>query len=194
MEQEKIEYSSVILITKKLTNSYDNSPFLWMNQRINPNKTMYLLYQTCGGHIEKSETPYKTACREMFEETNLIDHFNMIKYYKTNHITNNENRDKGIKYDHIFELITNITPENTELINHSEWKLYTFREILSMKCNDTITFYISQEILRLLQFKNIILIEGTIGAGKSYIINQFFNQYHCIPEVTISKRLSKDLK
>jgi len=53
-----IEYSSVILINQKLTNSYNNQLFLWMNQHINPNKTMYLLYQTCGGHVEKTETFY----------------------------------------------------------------------------------------------------------------------------------------
>ena len=193
MEQGKVEYSSVIIITQKLSNSYDNSPFLWMNQRINPNKTMYLLYQTCGGHLEEIETPHEAAYREMFEETNL-NNDNIFKYYGTNQITNNKNRDKGMKYDHVFELITKLIPENTEPINHSEWRLFNFREILSMKCNDTIMFYISQEILRLLQFKNIVLIEGTIGAGKSYIINQFFKKYHCIPEVTVSKRLSKDLK
>src|SRR6516162_140827 len=187
-----IEYSSVILITQKLTNSYNNYPFLWMNQRINPDKTMYLLYQTCDGHIEATETSHKAAKREMIEKTNLID--NKIKFYGTNQITNNKDRDQGIKRDHIFESITNLIPENTEPANHSEWKLYSFREIISMKCNDTITFYISQEILRLLQFKNIVLIEGTIGAGKSFIINQFFKNYHCISEVTVSEKLSKELK
>src|SRR5215468_10930613 len=115
-----IEYSSVILITEKLTNTYNNSPFLWMNQRINSNKTMYLLYQTCGGHLETMETPHEAAYREMLEETNLTINDTIIKYYGTNQITNDENRDKGIKYDHVFESITSLSPENTEPINHSK--------------------------------------------------------------------------
>ena len=59
--------------------------------------------------------------------------------------------------------------DNIEPKNHSEWKLYTFQEVLSMKCIDDFEEYIRKTIQRLVQHKNFWIKEGAIAQGKSFL-------------------------
>ena len=77
--------------------------------------------------------------------------------------------------------------DNIEPKNHSEWKLYTFQEVLSMKCIDDFEEYIRKTIQRLVQHKNFWIKEGAIAQGKSFLQKYFPKEWKEIPEVTVSK-------
>ena len=84
---EKVtKYVSIIMLKHEINPENYENPFMYLSQRINPNKSMYKQYQCPGGHIDeiickecitkqcehmRMEKPMETLTREMREETRL---------------------------------------------------------------------------------------------------------------------------
>lgn len=219
-----VEYVSIIMINRHINNDSRNNyePYMWLSKRINENKPMYNKYNCPGGHIRRNETEQQALKREFHEETGLVL-WNKPKLTKigTVQIDKNEDRDFGRKIIHVYELIMNVDaiqriPCNTEPQNLGPWKQFTFEQVLSLPVIDSIKFYMCKQINRLIDNKHFMIIEGTIGAGKSTIIKQFIQEsipFHVakrsplelppimeaiqtkvIHEVTLSEQLKNDLQ
>ena len=92
----------------------DEGPVL--SQRLNPRKTMYLLYQAPEGKAEKGETARQAAVRELYEETGLVAKPRRLKF---------------IAYDgefdcnlYAYKLPAHEYPEHTEPDKMSAWLEY----------------------------------------------------------------------
>src|SRR5581483_5467504 len=131
-------------------------------------------------------------------------------------INNNKNRDVGKKIIYVYELITTVNnisriPCNTEPENLEPWKQFSFLEVLNLPVIDSVKYYMCEKIKQLTTKKYFLFIEGTIGAGKSMLIKKYFYDlmgYHeaekwkgdkvlltvPLPEVTVTKRMEKDLQ
>ena len=218
-----IKYVSIILVNKHINEKSNyNEPYMWLSERINQNKPMYQLYNCPGGHMNEYESEEDALRRELKEETSWILWNNSeLRKIGTITIDNNNNRDYGKKMIYVYELITDVDkisriPSNTEPENLGPWKQFSFLEVLNLPVIDSIKYYICEKIKQLISMKHFLFIEGTIGAEKTTLIRKYFwnlmgyhqaqkwtppnsNEYKClwtkvIPEVTLSKRLEKDLK
>ena len=92
----------------------DEGPVL--SQRLNPQKTMYLLYQASGGKAEKGETAWQAAIWELYEETGLVIKLRHLKF---------------VAYDgefdcnlYAYKLLAHEYPECTEPDEMSAWLEY----------------------------------------------------------------------
>ena len=171
-----IEYVSLIVINKQINVNYTGEPFLWLSERINEKGTMHGMYNCPGGHIYTDETEEEALIRETFEETALnLNNENTTRKICTHVIYNNENRDNGLKVVHIYELVTSSELKNTETEKLGPWKQYTFREVLELPVIDSVKEYVRRKVSQLLRYKRFIIVEGTVGAGKSTLIEEFIS-------------------
>ena len=190
----KTIYYSTIILKIKDEESY------WISKRINPMKSMYELWQTPGGHINENETSIEAAQRELEEETGIqCNKENLIKYCTWKSKNNQEeNREKGQREVDIFlcEMDIIIKPKNKEPFNQTDWRLEPLWKIMQLEVINSLKEYICEKIRRHIVEKEIICLEGTIGAGKTTITNYFPEEYKIrnIPEVTISEKMKDNLK
>jgi len=72
MEDDRMDHLHVVQQgpVYVLTILYDEEG-VFLSQRINPNKPMYLNYQVPCGKVEKGETSIQVAHREVYEKTGL---------------------------------------------------------------------------------------------------------------------------
>src|ERR1044072_4574786 len=189
------EYVSVITLEtdKEIDENYNGKPIFWLHQRINIEKAMFGYYGCPGGHIEEKdkkarESTIEAAQREFSEETGKYIPKNKFQpEFCKEYIQQFDDHEKGIRHSYIFSMKGKFIMNNEELKNHSEWKLYTFQEVLSMKCIDDFEEYIRKTIQRLVQHKNFWIKEGAIAQGKSFLQRYFPEEWKEIPEVTVSK-------
>ena len=93
------EYVSIIL-------RRPNSPKIWVNKRINPNKEFYKHWQCPGGHVEENDISAKHAAqREVLEETGIQSALEELEYIRTNHYF----REKEWRIVHCYFFITKKT-------------------------------------------------------------------------------------
>ena len=192
-QRKTIRYVSMIIINQEVDRNLRNKKFMWLSKRENPYKAMFGYMQCPGGHIEENEDPEEAIVREMKEETDL----NIIHKWKdltTFVIENDQDREKGRKEITIFEYVTDQLPIQTELENNSEWKLYNFEEILNMKIIDSVQEYMRIKVQQLIMEKSFILLEGTIGTGKTFVSQKFNSKWKRIPEVAISEEMEPYLE
>jgi 8-oxo-dGTP pyrophosphatase MutT (NUDIX family) len=81
-------------------------------------------YGLCGGHSENNETPVETLVREVKEEIGVdIYNFRFLKRYDTDNIIN------------LFYIVDDRFDEQNIRLNdeHTEWKYFTYYEILHNK-------------------------------------------------------------
>ena len=202
--RKTIEYVSLIIVKQEIDENYKEEPYMWLSERINENKAMYKIYNCPGGHMNEEETEKEAIEREIYEETSLnLTYEKKIKKIDTLIVNNNKNREKGIKVIHIYELITEEQLLNTETQNLGPWKLYTFNEVLELSVIDSVKYYICKKIKQLVKQKQFLLIEGTISAGKSTLIEKYLlptwkewteKEVEIIPEATLSEELKPKLK
>src|ERR1041384_1872542 len=189
------EYVSIITLEtdEEIDENYDGKPIFWLHQRINSTKAMFEYYGCPGGHIEKEdkkvrEPTLEAAQREFLEETGEYIPKNKFQpEFCKEYIQQLDDHEKGVRHCYIFSTKGKFIMNNEEPKNHSEWKLYTFREVLSMKCIDDFEEYIRKTIQRLVQHKNFWIKEGAIAQGKSFLQKYFPKEWKEIPEVTVSK-------
>ncbi|RHZ87345.1 hypothetical protein Glove_37g168 [Diversispora epigaea] len=90
------EYVSIIL-------RKPNTPKIWVNKRINPNKEFYKHWQCPGGHVEETDISTKHAAqREVLEETGIQPELEELEYMRTNHYF----REKEWRIVHCYSLTT----------------------------------------------------------------------------------------
>jgi ADP-ribose pyrophosphatase YjhB (NUDIX family) len=207
--QKTIEYVSLIIVNEEIDENYEGKPYMWLSERINEKKAMYKMYNCPGGHINEEETEREAIEREVYEETNLIlTKEGMIKKIGTLTIENDKNREKGLKVIHVYEIITEEQLQNTETQNLGPWKLYTFKEVLELSVIDAVKYYMCEKIKQLVRQKQFVIVEGTIGSGKSTTIEEYLlptwnemtegmetvEKAKAIPEATLSEELKPKLK
>src|SRR5215208_5069233 len=203
------EYVSLIVINQKITENYNGEPYMWLSERINEEKSMYELFNCPGGLIYHGESEEEALFRETMEETTLNLMEEPIPWkIGTFTIENNENQDMGIKVIHVYELITSSILVDIEFESLGPWKLYSFREVLELPVIDTIKWYMCRKIKQLLEKKQFLAIEGTVGAGKSTLIENYIQPYwneayhseeanegvKIIPEAALSDEMRPKLK
>src|ERR1051325_6993298 len=189
------EYVSIITleIDKEIDENYSGKPIFWLHQRINIEKAMFGYYGCPGGHIEEKdkkvrEPTIEAAQREFSEETGEYVPKNKFQpEFCKEYTQQSDDHEKGIRHSYIFSMKGKFIMNNEEPENHSEWKLYTFQEVLSMKCIDDFEEYVTRTIQRLVQHKNFWIKEGAIAQGKSFLQRYFPEEWKEIPEVTVSK-------
>jgi len=189
------EYVSIIALEtdKEIDESYNGKPIFWLHQRINIEKAMFEYYGCPGGHIEEKdkkirEPTIEAAQREFSEETGeYIPKDKFQSEFCKEYVQQLDDHEKGVRHCYIFSTKGKFIMDNIEPKNHSEWKLYTFQEVLSMKCIDDFEEYIRKTIQRLVQHKNFWIKEGAIAQGKSFLQKYFPKEWKEIPEVTVSK-------
>ena len=123
---------------------FDEGPIL--SQRLNPRKTIYLLYQVPGGKAEKGETARQAAVRELYEETGLVAKPRCLKF---------------VAYDgefdcnlYAYKLPAHEYPERTEADEMSAWLEYPWESFkILYECRrltpSLITFFTELRSLRL---------------------------------------------
>ena len=172
--QKTIEYVSLIIVNEEIDENYEGKPYMWLSERINERKAMYKMYNCPGGHINEGETEREAIEREVYEETNLVlTKEGMIKKIGTLTVENDKNREKGLKVIHVYEIITEERLQNTETQNLGPWKLYTFNEVLELSVIDSVKYYMCEKIKQLVRQKQFLIVEGTIGSGKSTTIEEY---------------------
>ena len=153
MEENKELYSSIAynVTTESTFTTFalvfiysDEGPIL--SQRLNPQKTMYLLYQAPGGKAEKGETVRQAAVRELYEETGLVAKPRRLKF---------------VAYDgefdcnlYVYKLPAHEYPERTEPDEMSAWLEYPWENFkILYECRrltpSLITFYTELRSFRL---------------------------------------------
>jgi ADP-ribose pyrophosphatase YjhB (NUDIX family) len=207
--QKTIEYVSLIIVNEEIDENYEGKSYMWLSERINERKAMYKMYNCPGGHINEGETEREAIEREVYEETNLVlTKEGMIKKIGTLTVENDKNREKGLKVIHVYEIITEERLQNTETQNLGPWKLYTFNEVLELSVIDSVKYYMCEKIKQLVRQKQFLIVEGTIGSGKSTTIEEYLlptwnemaegmetvEKAEAIPEVTLSEELKPKLK
>src|ERR1043165_173840 len=151
-----IEYVSIIL------ENYEGK--LWISRRNNPDKIMYGKYQCSGGHIE-NKSRFNAVVRELHEETNLIPNHTLQFIFEYSFNIKNDIYDNGERVIYVYKMITDQIPQNTKPEKHSDWKLYTKKELETLPIIDTFKEYLSQnnkqKIFKLLflLFKEINIAE-----------------------------------
>ena len=189
------EYVTIITLEadEEINENYDGRPIFWLHKRINPMKSMFGYYGCPGGHIEKEDKKLKeptieAAQREFSEETSGYIQKNKFQpEFCTEYIQQYDDHEKGVRHCYTFSTKGIFIMNNEEPNNHSEWELYTFQEVLSMKCIDDFEEYIRRTIQRLVQHKNFWIKEGAIAQGKSFLQRYFPKDWKEVPEVTVSK-------
>ncbi len=91
---------------------------VYMSQRINPNKPMFLKYQVVCGKVEAKESGTQAAQRETLEETGLNIELNRIRY-----VINDPEFDCDVFY---IKLQSHEIPERTEPHNMGSWLYYSW--------------------------------------------------------------------
>ena len=189
------EYVTIIALEndKEIDENYDGKPVFWLHKRINLAKAMFGYYGCPGGHIEKEDKKVKeptieAAQREFSEETSEYIPKNKFQpEFCVEYIQQLDDHEKGVRHCYTFSAKGKFIMNHGEPNNHSEWKLYTFQEVLSMKCIDDFEEYVRRTIQRLVQHKNFWIKEGAIAQGKSFLQRYFPKDWKEIPEVSVSK-------
>lgn len=96
---------------------------IYLSQRINPHKPMYLKYQAPCGKVEPGETSKQAACRELYEETGLS-----VPHRKLKFLIN----DSEFDCDMYITKLTHEIPERTEPENMSSWLYYSWKVFSKM--------------------------------------------------------------
>ena len=151
------EYVSIITLetNEEINENYDGKPIFWLHQRINSTKAMFKYYGCPGGHIEKEdkkvrEPTLEAAQREFSEETGEYIPKNKFQpEFCKEYVRQLDDHEKGVRHCYTFSTKGKFIMNYVEPENHSEWKLYTFQEVLSMKCIDDFEEYIRRTIQRL---------------------------------------------
>src|ERR1044071_7300035 len=107
-----------------------NEDGIFLSQRKNPEKTMYLLYQVPGGKCEVGETARQGAVRETFEETGID-----LKPRRLKFVAHDAKFDCNV-YAHRIE---NVTPEQKEPEEMSPWCQYPWQSFKILKERNKLT-------------------------------------------------------
>ena len=113
-----------------LTVIYDEQG-VYLSQRINSTKTMYLKYQFPGGKVDPGETGVQAAHKELYEETGLS-----IPQKRLKKIANDPTFDCDI---YTCNLKTEELPQRTEPKEMSEWMYYPWKSFELMIEQERVT-------------------------------------------------------
>ena len=92
---------------------------MYLSQRINPNKPMYLNYQAPCGKVENGESSLQAAHRETYEETNLSLSQKRFKFLERDPEFNCDLYVCKLKYEEVLE--------RTEPKNMTSWAYYPWK-------------------------------------------------------------------
>ncbi|RHZ58156.1 hypothetical protein Glove_375g74 [Diversispora epigaea] len=175
------EYVSIIL-------RRPNTPKIWVNKRVNPNKEFYKHWQCPGGHVEDTDISAKHAAqREVLEETGIRSELEELEYTRTNHYF----REKEWRIVHCYSLTTKKVPELTEPREMTDWQLKKIKEVQKEPIIDSL-----KDAFKGRQHETkIIMIEGSCGAGKSTFVGkckEYLTKYKKTVEILDESFITKD--
>ena len=118
---DRMDHCNVVIEqgpTFVLTVLYDEYG-MYLSQRTNSNKPMYLNYQAPCGKVEKGESSVQAAHRETYEETNLSIPHKRFKFLVNDPDYNCDLYVCKLKYEEV--------PERTEPNNMTAWAYYPWK-------------------------------------------------------------------